>query len=164
MAPQILSWPAKRLAIARLTAYADGTTPPPSGAELLLADPPNHLVQVAWSLPAEPDRICIHGRPVRSVLREATAESPEIVAETAAVEIRVQVFEPGEDEQNVDLTLNQVCDAVVVALTTEPLTNAVRLWLAACTQEPTIIAGNAEPSVTGAAVLSFRAEAVAYGY
>lgn len=159
---RILAWPMRRLAVARLRSYADGSVTPPAGAELLVSTP-GRPVQVEMSEPAEPERIVVYPAPLRSVFREVTAEAPTYLAETAGIDLRVRIYAPGEDEADVDQALGDVCDAVATALMAEPLGGQTRLWLATVSQDAPVRAGAPEPGVTYSAVLSFRAEAVAYG-
>jgi hypothetical protein len=157
----ILAWPMKRLAFARLLAYSDGTEPPPPGAELLVATV-ERPVQVSFSEPAEMERIVVYATPTRSVFREVTAEDSSVLSETAAVDFRVRIYEPGEYETDADQKLGDMCSAVATALATTPLGGLTRLWLATVTQDPPVRAGAPEPGLVMSATLSFRGEAVAY--
>lgn len=157
----IIAWPLKRLAVARLKAIADGTEPPPTGAELLLSTAARP-VEVAFSLPSEPERVSVYGIPLRSAFDELTAESPSTFGEVALIGFRVRVFEPGEDEMSVDQQLGDMCTAVVTALLTVPLAATIRVWLTAMQQDPTVLTPGPEPSVAGAASLIFSAQAVGY--
>jgi hypothetical protein len=156
----ILAWPLKRSAIARLQAIAAGTQPPPAGAELLVSAPPGHPVQVEYVLPAEPDRICVFGTPLSSSRREGTAEQAGFQIEMVRLEIRVRVYDPGEDLDQVDKTLGDMCTAVATAITSVPLAGMGRIFLSGVSQDPTAIAPSPEPSVTGNASLTFTAELV----
>lgn len=157
----ILAWPARRLALARLTNIANGSLPPPAGASLLVSTPARP-VEVSFSTPAEPDRICIYGIPLRATFREFTAEDPSQLTELATVAFRIRVYEPGEDEFHADQTLGDMCAAVQAALSTTPLAPAVRMWLAALQQEQTVLSASPDPAVVVAAAMAFNVEAVSY--
>jgi hypothetical protein len=162
MAATILGWPLKRVAIARLQSYANGSTPPPAGAELLVSSP-DRPVQVEHMAPAEPDRISIYGGPLRATFREITGERPDMVAETSQVEIKVRVYEPGDDVTGIDILLGDMCQAVTTALLLPPLAPQVRVWLASMVQDGGSYLPTPEPSMVASASLFFTGEAVAYG-
>lgn len=157
----LLAWPIKRLALATLAEVADGSTPPPSGAAPLVATVARP-VQVAHFLPTNPERVCVYGTPIRATARELTAEDPSVTGQTALIEIRVRIYEPGEDIEGVDQALGEMCTAVASVLLSAPLFPAGRIWLSAMAQEPQEFTPNPEPSVTGVASLVFSAEALAY--
>lgn len=166
----VMAWPLKRSAFAYLEKIAGGDTPPPPGAELLVstADRP---VQVARYLPGEPDRICVFGTPLSASRREFTGESAtgswaNIVAagqvESVRLEIRVRVYEPGEDFDSVDKTLGDTCSAVASAILAAPLLAQGRIYLSGVSQDPTALAPSPEPSVTGNASIVFTAEVITF--
>jgi hypothetical protein len=158
----LLAWPIKRLAVARLTAYANGTETPPAGVAPLVSTP-SRPVQVSHFFPTGgPERVCIYGVPLRAVATEQTAEDPSVIGQTAIIEFRVRVYEPGEDVTGVDWQLGDLCTAVATALLEEPLFPAGRIWLSAVAQEPQELTPNPDPSVTAVAALVFSAEALAY--
>jgi|SRR3954447_15681105 hypothetical protein len=162
MATIILAWPIKRLAIARLQSYAYGGEPPPPGAEGLVSTR-DRPVQVEPMAPPEPDRIAIYGGPLRSQFDEMTAESPDMLVETTTVEIKVRVFDPGDDVAGLDQLCGDTCQAVVTGLIWKPLDPHVRLWLAQMRQDPGSYMPTPEPSVVLSASLFFTAQVVAYG-
>jgi hypothetical protein len=164
----VMSWPLKRSAFGRLARISAGMDPPPYGAELLVstADRP---VEVSLFLPAEPERICVFGTPLSFSRREASGESAQwagntiisgIEVETVRLEVRVRVYEPGEDFDSVDRTLGDMCSAVVSALKSAPLADRTNLYLSGGSQDPTAMAPAPEPSVTGNAVLVFTGEVI----
>lgn len=157
----LLAWPIKRLAIARLTAYANGTEIPPDGAAPLVSTP-SRPVQVTHFEPTNPERVAVYGMPLRSSATEATAEDPSVTNQTAIIEIRVRIFEPGEDQPGVDQQIGDLCTAIATALLEESLFPAGRIWLSATAQEPQIVTPNPDPSVTAVAALVFSAQALAY--
>lgn len=158
----ILGWPLKRVAIARLQSYADGTVAPPAGAELLVSSV-DRPVQVEHKAPPEPDRICVYGAPLRAQFGEVTAERPDVLSERAVIEIRVRCYDPGDDVPGLDQVLGDMCQAVAVAMLTPPLSTQVRVWLSAIVQAPDGLTQQPEPAVVSSASLLFTAEAVAYG-
>lgn len=157
-----MSWPIKRLAIARLQGYADGSEPVPPGCELLVSTR-DRPVQVEHLAPPEPDRISIYGGPLRSAFGEISAEAPDLVTETTTVEIKVRCYEPGDDVAGVDRLLGDMCQSVATGLIWKPLDPHVRLWLASIRQDPGSYVPAPEPSVIQSASLFFGAEVVAYG-
>lgn len=166
----VMAWPLKRSAFARLKLIAAGTQPPPQGAELLVSSV-DRPVQVEQFLPAEPDRICVFGAPLSASRREASGESPRYAGnvmvsglqiETVRLEIRVRVYEPGEDVDGVDRTLGDMCSAVATAILSSPLIEQGRLYLSGVTQDPTALAPPPEPSVTGNGSLTFTAEVITF--
>jgi hypothetical protein len=166
----VMAWPLKRSAIARLSKIADGSASVPMGAERLVSST-DRPVQVAMYLPAEPDRICVFGTPLSASRREASGESPRytgnvlvtgVQIETVRLEIRVRVYEPGEDYDSVDQTLGDVCSAVASAILSAPLMEQGSIYLSGVTQDPTALAPSPEPSVTGNAALVFTAQVVTF--
>lgn len=157
----VAAWPIKRLALARLAGIADGSLVPPDGSTALVATP-SRPVQVSHFQPTNPERISVYGMPLRATARELTAEDPSMTGQIAFIEIRVRVFDPGEDQIGVDQQLGDMLSAVATALLEEPVFEAGRLWLSATSQEAQDLSPNPDPSVTGVASLVFAAEAVAY--
>jgi hypothetical protein len=167
----VMAWPLKRSAFARLSAIAGGTSPPPMGAEGLVSHPPDRVVEVSQYLPAEPERICVFGTPLSASRRESSGESPRyagniivsgVQVETVRLEVRVRVYEPGEDFDSVDRTLGDMCSAVATALLSSPLFEQGRMYLSGISQDPTALAPAPEPSVTGNASLVFTAEVITF--
>lgn len=159
---KILAWPIKRLALARLRSIADGDIVAPIGTELLVSTA-SRPVEIAHFEPAEmPERICVYGMPIRSAVREVTAESPTVLTQTPTLELRVRMFQPGEDREGVDQALGDLCSAVASALVDAPLWPTGRLWLSSYAQDAQDLAPNPEPSVTATAALVFTAEEVGY--
>lgn len=167
----VMAWPLKRSAFARLGMIAAGEQAPPLGAELLVSDPPLRPVQVELFLPAEPDRVCVFGTPLSFSRREITAESRQaalsgLVAigqvESVRLEVRIRVYEPGEDFDKVDRAVGDMCSAVATALLSVPLFEQGRMYLSGGTQDPTAMAPAPEPSVTGNASLVFTAEVITF--
>lgn len=165
----VLAWPLKRSVFARLAKIADGTAAPPAGAEALVSTP-ERPVGVSLFLPAEPERICVYGTPLSFSRREASGDTarPGIASvqfEIVRLEVRVRVYEPGEDFEPVDKTVGDMCSAVASAvLGTGDLLppNSGRVYLSGGTQDPTAMAGAPEPSVTGNALVVFTAELVTF--
>lgn len=166
----VLAWPLKRSAFSRLAQIADGRKTPYPGTEGLVSTT-ERPVQVSLFLPAEPDRICVFGTPLSFSRREITGESAQGnwpggiavgVVEVVRLEVRVRVYEPGEDFDAVDRTLGDVCSAVTTAVLAEPLVHQGRIFLSGGTQDPTAMAPSPEPSVTGNAVMVFTAELVGF--
>ncbi len=167
----VMSWPLKRSAFARLAKVAAGLEAPVMGAEAMVSAPPDRMVEVAQFLPAEPERICVFGTALSMSRREITGESrPGTIAypggagqvETVRLEVRVRVFEPGEDVDSVDKTLGDICSAVATTILAKPLFEQGRIYLSGMVQDPTALATLPEPSVTGNASLVFTAEVICF--
>jgi hypothetical protein len=158
--PTVLAWPLKRLAIATLKMIADGTTPAPVGAELLVSTAARP-VQVAAVPPAEPERILVLGAPLRSAFREVTAESTGVLTETVTLELVVSVLELGEDVDETSKALGDMCQAVIAAITATTLTTLGRVWLTAVAEDAVRFSPGPEPSVLAVASVAFTAEVVA---
>lgn len=163
-----MAWPLKRSAFALLAKVAAGTTPPPNGAEALVSTT-DRPVEVSLFLPAEPDRICVYGTPLSFSRREGSGESARpgfasVQFEIVRLEVRVRVYEPGEDFESVDKTVGDMCSAVASAILGTRLIaeNGGRIYLSGGTQDPTAMAPNPEPSVTGNALVVFTAELVTF--
>jgi hypothetical protein len=132
----ITDWAAKRSIIARLSAQAEGGT--------------LDGVQVAYSLPPEPERQCVYGGRVRSVREQMTAEhSTQLFRSTTTVEIRVRVVELGDDVEEVDRTAEGICNAVAVAILAEPRIAGPgsQVGVTALDADPTAISPGPEPTV-----------------
>ena len=156
----IMAFPLKRSMIARLSGISDGSIPLPSPTCAPLVG-----VQVGTVLPADTDRIVVYGTPVRSTRRQITAENTN-ATESVTVEIRVRVFQPGEQDEDVgdvDLLTGQLVQAIASAVMDgDPIVypGMGNINLAAITQWPTAIAPYPEPSATGLASLFFTADLV----
>jgi hypothetical protein len=159
----ILAFALKRSIIARIQKVADGSYGSlPPGTEVL-ARPD---VQVNPILPADPDRVCVYGTPVRST-RQFTTEERRTVTETVTCEIRIRVYQPGQQDEDVgevDLLTGQVANAVGIAVldTLAPVVDPSfgSISLSDVTQWPTALSPAPESSVTGLASLIFTAELV----
>lgn len=169
----VWAWPVKRAIFARLAAISDGSKPAYPGTELLVADGDDNPVQVSLFLPAEPDRICIFGTSVSFSRRviggdgrpgDLTQGIAVLQDEIARIEVRVRVYEPGEDFESVDRKLGDLCSAVASAVLAERFGSnqgpQITVSLTGGSQDPTAMAGSPEPSVTGNASLTFSAEVV----
>lgn len=167
----VWAWPVKRAMFARLRNIASGDAAPYPGSELLVADGDTHPVQVELFLPANPDRVCVFGTPVSFSRRELTGESNQgglaqaiatVQDEQVRIEVRIRVYEPGDDFDSVDRMLGDMCSAVATAVLAEAFTEngRIRLYLAGGTQDPTAMAPPPEPSVIGNASLTFIAEVI----
>ncbi len=165
----VWAWPVKRAVFARLEKISSGEKPPYPGSELLVADGDDHAVQVALFLPAEPDRICIYGTPLSFSRRIISGDGrqgdvPQSIAvvqtEQSRIEVRVRVYEPGEDFDSVDRMLGDVCSAVATAVLAEDFGQRITVSLVGGIQDPTAMYPGPEPTVIGNAALTFTVEAV----
>lgn len=150
----------KRSALARLKAVASGAVII-TGTGALTADD----VQVEAILPADPDRVAIYFAPIRSTRVQRTAENG-VVVEQIPLEIRVRVYEPGTDDDDVatvELTLDSVVNAVARALMDgQPLIapGMGNLNIANVAQWPTALQATPEPGATGMASVYLQADLV----
>lgn len=152
----LLLFTLKRVALARLQAVQTGTAVIEGTDALLPAD-----VQIAPILPASPDRVAVYFAPVRSQRVQRTAENG-VVVETVPLEIRVRVYEPGQDDEDiagtVEQTLDDVCNAVARALLDGPKLGVGNFNLSNVTQWPTALQSTPEPGATGMASVYITAD------
>jgi hypothetical protein len=171
MGTVVWAWPIKRAIFARLRNISTGDAPVWPGTEPLVSVGDTHPVQVELFLPAEPDRITVYGTPLSFSRRVISGDSrqanfPQSIAtvqtETDRIEVRVRVYEPGEDVDNVDRTLGDMLSAVATAVLSDNFGDRVSVTLTGGTQDPTTMAPNPDPYVIGNASLTFTAEAVGF--
>ncbi len=165
----VWAWPIKRAVFARLAKISSGEKPPYPGSELLVASGDDHAVQVSLFLPDEPDRICVYGTPLSFSRRILSGDGrqggvPQSIAvvqdEQSRIEVRVRVYEPGEDFDAVDRLLGDMCSAVATAVLAEDFGDRITVTLVGGVQDPTAMYPAPEPMVIGNAALTFTAEAV----
>jgi hypothetical protein len=143
----LIAWAAKRAIIARITNWADP-------AIALPADP-LYGVQVGYTLPPQPDRICVYGGRVRSVRAQATGEHASLFQEDVTVEVRVRVFEPGGDVEDTERVAEGIAQRIAAAVSAEPrLTSTGAVAVTSTDADPTILSPDPEPSVTANVVLT----------
>jgi len=166
----VWAWPLKRAVFARLAKVSTGELSYP-GAEALLSVPPDYPVQVELALPREPDRVCVYGTPVSFSRRESSGESAQgdfvqsvasVQVEVDRIEVRVRVYEPGDDFESVNRTLGNVCSAVTTAIQSERFGERMRIYLAGGTEDPMAMHPAPEPYVVANAILAFTAEVVTF--
>lgn len=136
----ILSGPMKRSIMARI-------------ASLSLGDD----VQVARTLPAEPERKCVYGGRVRWSQREITDQKAMVFVQTITFEVRVRVLDLGDDvdgtEAEAERILSAISDGVVAA---PSLVGTVGTLVASAgDQDPTMLAPGPEPSVVANLSVTF---------
>jgi hypothetical protein len=135
----IVVWAAKRSIIARIQAWADmqeGTGQPLDG------------VQVAYSLPPEPERVCVYGGRARGSRVPSAAERNVLFREDVTVDVRVRVVELGDDVEGAERTAEQIAQQVAAAVQADPPLVQGRIYVAAVDADPTAISPGPEPSVT----------------
>jgi hypothetical protein len=134
-----MAWAAKRSVIARIQAWADaqaGTGQPLDG------------VEVAYSLPPEPDRVCVYGGRVRTSRTARTAERNVLYREDITVEVRVRVVELGDDVAAAESIAEGIASVVASAVSAEPSLTMGSILVAAVDSDPTMLMPGPEPSVT----------------
>ena len=140
----LLAWAAKRAIIARIDAWTD------------LADPTDPLygVQVAYALPAEPERVCVYGGRVRSIRAQATAEHGNMFREDITVEVRIRVYEVGGVPEDTERTAEGIAQRIAVAVSAEPRIAVGGVAVTATDADPTVLIGDPEPAVAVNIVLT----------
>jgi hypothetical protein len=140
-----VAWTAKRSIMARITNTATGAA----------QGTPLYGVQVAYALPANPERICVYAARVRSARAPATAEFGVIFREDITLDIRVRVQELGGDIQDAEQVAEGISRAIALAVTDPAQAQiAPLIYVSATDQDPTIVAPDPEPYVTVNAALS----------
>lgn len=138
----LLTWAAKRTIIARLQAVqalAESGDP--------LAD-----AQIVYALPDEPDRVCVYGGRARSTRRQVSAERNALHEEIVVVEVRVRVFEPGDDQQSTEAVAEAVAQRVSQVVAGIEAMGTV--GVTATDQDPTVVSPDPDPYVVVNLVLS----------
>jgi hypothetical protein len=133
-----MAWAAKRSIIARIEAWAD--IAPPGDA---LAD-----VEIAYSMPPVPDRVCVYGGRARSVRTQAGGEHALLIREDITVDIRIRVHEPGGDDASAERTAEGVAQRIAAAVSAEPRLTTGSVLVTATDQDPTIVSPDPDPFVT----------------
>jgi hypothetical protein len=105
----ILAGPLKRSIMSRI-------------ATLDLADPavPGDDVEVVPALAGEPDRKCVFGGRTSWVQRETTAERNTTFEQTISFEVRVRVYEPGGDVDDVEREAERIVSLVTAGVCADP--------------------------------------------
>ncbi len=168
----IASWALKRSVIGRLRNLASGALTPYAGTDILAEGHPEFggPVQIAYYLPAAPDRLCVYGTSMRAGRQPITGEGSGLYAtgqafgmsvETVSLELRVRCHSPGDDVEAVDAVSSRLCQAVASAVLDGPaLFQQGTMILQTINQDPTILAPQPEPSVITNVSLLFTAGVV----
>jgi hypothetical protein len=106
-------------------------------------------VQVSSTLPAEPDRKCVYGGRVRWAQREITDMKGVVFVQTITFEVRVRVFDLGDDVDGVEAEAERIISAVADGVVALPslVGTAGTLVASAGDQDPTMLSPGPEPSV-----------------
>lgn len=135
----LVMWAAKRAIVARIQAWADmqeGTGEPLDG------------VQIGYSLPPEPERVCVFAGRTRSSRTAPLAERNTMFREDITVEIRVRVVEYGDDVAAAEGTAEAIAGQVAAAVSADPPLALGQILVGAIDTDPTIVAPSPEPAVT----------------
>jgi hypothetical protein len=133
----LLAWAAKRAVMARLQAWSDVAT----------STDPLYQVQIGYTLPPEPDRVCVYGGRVRSVRAQATGEHGVMFREDVTVEVRVRVFAPGDDTDAAERVAEGIAQRIATAVSAEPRITVGTVAVVAMDADPTVVVPDPEPSV-----------------
>jgi hypothetical protein len=139
----LVAWAAKRSILARIQAWADQAAP---------GDPLAGL-DIAYSLPVNPDRVSVYGGRTRSTRTQAGGEHALLIREDITVEIRVRVNEQGGDDESAERTAEGIAQRIAVAVSAEPRITTGSVLVSAIDQDPTVISGDPDPWVTVNVVL-----------
>jgi hypothetical protein len=140
----LMAWAAKRAIIARIEAWA----------EVADSDDPLYGIQIAYALPAEPERVCVYGSRVRSTRTQATGEHATLFREDITVEVRVRVFEVGGDPEDTERTAEGIAQRIAAAVSAEPRIVIGSVAVTSTDADPTVLSGDPEPSVAVNIVLT----------
>jgi 2,4-dienoyl-CoA reductase-like NADH-dependent reductase (Old Yellow Enzyme family) len=135
----LMVWAAKRAVMARIQSWADmqeGTGEPLDG------------VQIGYSLPPEPDRVCVYGGRARSSRTAPTAERNTLFREDITIDVRVRVVESGDDVESAERTAEGVAGQVSRAVSADPALVIGSVLVGAVDTDPTVVSPGPEPSVT----------------
>lgn len=114
-------------------------------------------VQVSNTLPAEPERKCVYGGRVRWSQREITDQKAMVFVQTITFEVRVRVFDLGDEvaavEEEAERIISAVADGVVGGQSL--VGTAGTLVAAAGDQDPTMVSPGPEPSIAANLSVTF---------
>jgi hypothetical protein len=83
-----------------------------------LAGPP--AVQVAYSLPPDPDYVCVYGGGLRMVQTDNVAEPGVATVEADVIDVWVRVYAPGDDVRGADAQAEPVANTIIHLFQTNP--------------------------------------------
>lgn len=105
-------------------------------------------VQVAYSLPPEPDRVCVFGGRARTSRSAPLAERNTLYREDLSVDVRIRVVELGDDIASAEATAEAIAGQIAQAVSADPPLIIGSVLVAAVDADPTIVTPGPEPSVT----------------
>jgi hypothetical protein len=148
-------WAMKRSVMARIQAWSDqqaGTGLPLDG------------VQIAYTMPPQPERVCVYGGRPRAVRELVTGERAVMFREDITVEVRVRVVELGDDAQDAERTAEQICQQISQAVSAEPqLSQTGPVAVAAVDEDPIVLGAGPEPSTAVNVALTVSASLMTAG-
>jgi hypothetical protein len=133
----LLLWAAKRAVVYRIQSASDSAQP----------TDPLYGLQIAYSLPPDPERICIYGGRVRSSRSQSTGEHALMFREDATVEVRVRVFEAGADVQDAESVAESIAQRIAAAVSADPRIVIGSVAVSAVDSDPAVLVPDPEPGV-----------------
>lgn len=114
-------------------------------------------VQVARSLPADPDRKCVYGGRLRWSQGEVTDQHAMVFTQIITFEVRIRVVDLGDDADDVERQAEEILAAIADGVVAAPSLVGTYGSIVASSgdQDPTVVAPNPEPSVTANFALTF---------
>lgn len=135
----IALWAFKRSVMARIQAWSD---------EQASTGRPLDGVQIAYTLPATPERVCVYGGRPRAVRAPSVAERGVLFQEDISVEVRVRVAELGNDAQGAESVAEGICQQIAMAVAADPQLSSTGIAVvAAVDEDPIVMGAGPEPSV-----------------
>ena len=111
-------------------------------------------VQVAYALPDAPDRLIVYGSRARSVRQQVSAEHGVLYREDIVVDVRIRVYQPGDDAEDAERTAEQIAQRVSAAVSAEPRLVRGTVGVTATDADPTVTVPDPDPSVVVNLLLS----------
>lgn len=133
----ILAGPLKRSIIARI-------------ASLDLAGYPGDEVEVAATMPPEPERKCVFGGRTTWAQRGILGEPNIAFEQVITFEVRVRVVEPGDDADGAEKEAERIISAVTVGVLQQPSLTGGRGTIVPSSgdADPVVVTPGPEPAVT----------------
>jgi len=142
--PGILLYRSKRAVIDALTA--------------VLAGPP--LIEVFYSLPAQPPYVCVYGGAAQMVQADDAAEAGVATVETDLIDVWIRVYAPGDDVRGTDAAVEAIAATIIAMFNATPYLAGAMTWsgpVVGDAGEPTVAAGP-EPAVVSKLLLQIRTQ------
>lgn len=133
----LLLWAAKRAVISRIQSASDSAQ----------STDPLYGLQIAYSLPPDPEPTCIYGGRVRSSRSPSTGEHAVMFREDVTVEVRIRVRESGADVQDTESVAEGIAQRVAAVVSAEPRIVIGSVAVSAVDSDPAVLVPDPEPGV-----------------